>query len=148
MIRRATEYDVTTMAILWRELVLEENPKANPDCDQWAKSQRTLMSLPNYYAFVAEENDHIVGFNNGLLIIDPETREKYIEGGQFYVLPEYRKGSAGMRLHRNSFKLGKELGAKWLRRKVSINNKRMVERCIRKYRVKEYVVDEPLGGMT
>jgi hypothetical protein len=54
-----------------------------------------------------------------------------------------------MRLHRNSLKVVKDLGAKYLRRKVSFNNKRMMERLTsnlgKTHFIKEFVVDEMIA---
>jgi GNAT superfamily N-acetyltransferase len=129
--------------------VREENPSFTPDVVEWSKSQYRLMSMESYFAFIAVENGLVVGFNNGLVLTDPESGNRYVEGGNFYVLPEYRKMAAGMKLHKNSFDVAKSQGAKWLRRHVSVNNKRMVDRMQHNKRhiLKEYVVDEMLGGV-
>jgi hypothetical protein len=149
-IRKATSSDIPVIGLLWRYLVLEENPGAQPDVKRWCDIQVGLFKLKNYYIFVTEEDGKVVGFNNGLFLYDLETNQPYIEGGNFYVLPEYRKGSSGMKLHRNSLNVAKQLKAKYLRRKVSVNNKRMMERLTdnlgKKHFIKEYIVDEMIGG--
>jgi GNAT superfamily N-acetyltransferase len=148
-IRKATVKDISAMALLWRALVLEENPDAKPDLYRWCRVQEDLFKNKMYYVYVAEEDGKVVGFNNGLFLYDMETNQPYVEGGNFYVLPEYRKGPCGMRLHRNSLKVVKGLGAKYLRRKVSVNNKRMMDRLTnnlgKTHFIKEYIVDEMIA---
>ncbi len=138
------------MGKLWVSQVIEENPNAKPDVQSWCDIQRKLFSLKGYQTCIAEEDGEMVGFNNGLFLTDIETNEPYIEGGNFYVLPQYRKGLAGMKLHRNTFNVCRRLGAKFLRRKVSAQNKRMVDRFTKmdgkKHFIKEYIVDEMIGG--
>lgn len=149
-LRPATIDDILDMSKLWVALVMEENPNANPDSQRWIDIERKMFDLKDYYAFVVEENGNVVGFNDGLLLTDLETNEPYIQGGSFYVLPQYRKGPCGIKLHRNSFQVARNIGAKFLRRKVSANNKRMVDRFIKmdgkKHFIKEYIVDEMIGG--
>ena len=151
-IRKATHEDIDAIGKLWAALVIEENPNAHPNIERWKDIQRQLFGLNNYYIYVAEENGEVIGFNNGLFLVDIETNEPYIDGGNFYVLPKYRKGLSGMRLHRNSFEVAKSLGAKFMRRKVSANNKRMMDRLTshagKSHFVKEYIVDEMVGGLS
>jgi hypothetical protein len=148
-IRKATIEDIHHMSRLWAALVMEENPEAKPDRRAWENMQKRLFALRNYYAYVAENGNGVVGFNNGLVLTDMETGERYVEGGNFYVLPEHRMGFAGRMLHRNSFQVAKSVGAKFLRRHVSTKNQRMVDRMMksRKHVVKEYIVDEMIGGV-
>jgi hypothetical protein len=55
-----------------------------------------------------------------------------------------------MKLHRNSLNVARDVKAKYLRRKVSANNKRMMERLTnslgKTHFIKEYIVDEMIGG--
>ena len=143
MIIQATEKEVPQLGLLWAKLVEEENPKADPDIESWMEFEKKLLSLDSYYAYVFKINDEVVGFCDGLLLIDLETRQKYIKGGHLYVLPEHRKGSAGMRLHLKSFRKSKELGAKFLRRTVSANNMRMMKRA-KDMKVSSYIIDEEI----
>jgi GNAT superfamily N-acetyltransferase len=147
-LRRAIIDDLLAMGRLWKALVIEENPTSNPDVERWSELQRRMFKMPDYYAYVVEDDRVVVGFNNGLVLKDFENGDIYVDGGNFYVLPEYRKGAAGAMLHRNSFEIAKKLGAKWLRRKVSANNERMVRRFLtsKKCILKEYIVDEMIGG--
>jgi GNAT superfamily N-acetyltransferase len=150
MIRRATINDIPAIGRLWASLVIEENPGAHPDIERWCEIQKDLFNLKNYHVFVTEEDGQVVGFNNGLVLTDLETGDIYVDGGNFYVLPEYRKGSSGMKLHRNSLNMARVVNAKYLRRKVSANNKRMMERLNdslgKTHFIKEYIVDEMIGG--
>jgi len=142
-LRRATADDIPDMANLWAALVREENPKARPDVKMWCGLQEHLINNDNYHCYVVEIAGQIVGFNNGLLLTDMETGETYLEGGHFYVLPDHRKSMAGFKLHRNGMDVARATGAKFLRRKVSAGNKRMMDRLNRGIgTIKEYVVDE------
>ena len=147
-IRKATQNDIPAMADMWVALVLEENPSARPDVKRWCDMQRQLFGMSNYFVFVTEDNGKVVGVNNGLFLTDMETGEPYVDGGNFYVIPEYRNGVSGMKLHRNSLNVTRNLGAKFLRRKVSAKNKRMVDRFMagKTHLLKEYIVDEMIGG--
>jgi GNAT superfamily N-acetyltransferase len=146
VIRQATQNDIIPMAVMWAELCMEENPESRPDVERWSAMQRELMRLSSYYAFVVEKDGDIVGFNNGLVLTDIQSGFRYVEGGSFFVMPEHRGGQAGAMLHRKSYEVAKELGAKFLRRKVSAANERMVRRFQEnksgKYFLREYIVDE------
>ena len=149
MIRRAIVNDIPAIGKLWACLVLEENPGSHPDIGRWCEIQKDLFKLKHYHIFVTEEDGKVVGFNNGLVLTDLETGETYVDGGNFYVLPEYRKGSSGMKLHRNSLNVARDVKAKYLRRKVSANNKRMMDRLTnslgKTHFIKEYIVDEMIA---
>lgn len=142
-IRRATKHDIPAMAELWAMLILSEDPASRPDKAGWADLQGQFMGLDLYYAFVVETGGRVVGFNNGLISRDLATGAPYVEGGHFFVLPEHRGGRAGALLHRMSFRVGKEHGCAFLRRKVHAGNERMMRRILAKgCTVREYIVDE------
>ena len=142
-LRRATIKDLPDIVPLWSSLVMEENPKAHPNVKMWSDLQECLFTNNQYYCYVAEIDGRIIGFNNGLLLTDMETGNQYLEGGHFYVLPDHRKSMAGFKLHRNGMDVARATGAKFLRRKVSAGNKRMMDRLNRGIgTIKEYVVDE------
>lgn len=149
-LKRAGREDIRAMGELWSALVLEECPSACPHVSKWNRMQEDLIGLPSYYAFVAHENGNAVGFINGLILTDIETGETYVDGGHLFVLPQYRKSRAGALLHRKTYDVAKENGAKFLRRKVSTKNERMIRRMQKrmgtKYFIKEYVVDELMEG--
>ena len=147
-IRRATEVDIPAMSCLWESLVLEENDSANPNKEAWSEMQRDLMQNPAYYAYVTETQGVIVGFATGLLTMDLEHKgELILEGGHMFVSHLYRKGKAGALLHRMGTEVARKHGAKRFRRHVPASNDRMVKRLQRrKYIVREFTVDEGVGG--
>jgi len=97
-----------------------------------------------YYAYVVEAMGMIVGFATGLIREDLENEgDIYLEGGHMYVAPLYRKGKAGVLLHRMSTEVCRKHGAKIFRRHVPVNNSRMMARLVRKgHIIRENTVDE------
>jgi len=150
-IRPGNHKDIPTLSRLWAALVLEENPDAKPDREAWAQMQAGLIGRENYVMALAVVDGEIVGYANGMFTVDMVTGTPFMQGGNLFILPQYRKGEAGRRLHRASLKDSKVMGAQFMRRKVSASNKRMVRRMKKglasnKYHIKEYVVDEIIGG--
>lgn len=145
-IRRATEADIPAMSCLWADLVIEENPQANPQKQAWSDGHRRLIRLGDFFAYVTEVHGAIVGFATGMMDTDLETGERYLEGGHMYVSPLYRKGRAGALLHRMGTEVCRKHGAKIFRRHVSATNERMMSRLQAKgHVVREYTVDEAIG---
>lgn len=151
IIRPGTHDDIPVLSRLWADLVLEENPDAKPDRVAWAKMQSGLIGRDNYTMALAVVDGKIVGYANGLFTIDMVTGVPFMQGGNLFILPEYRKGEAGRRLHRASLEDSKLMGCQFMRRKVSATNKRMVRRMkkgieSKRFKIKEYIVDETLNG--
>ena len=146
-IRKANEGDIPAMACLWADLVLEENPEACPQKQLWGEQQRRLMRLKNYHPYVTVVNGVVVGFATGFVDTDLETGKPYLEGGHMYVAPLYRKGRAGALLHRMGIEVCRKHGVGIFRRHVPANNERMMSRLrLRGHIVREYTVDERMGG--
>lgn len=151
-IRPATIEDIPTLGDLWAQLVLEEIPDASPNIKRWCDMQRALMANPDYHVWVSEVDGEVSGFTNGLILDDIQTRERYMDGGHLFVSKQYRDGFSGMKLHRLCYRICKENSARFVRRKVSAFNQRMVERMKKGlgngHIIREYIVDEMIGGTT
>ena len=148
VIRRATPEDAPAIGALWFRMILEENPDATPDPVLWVRNEVGYLNCPSYYEYVAVEDNMIVGFNAGLLRMDPETGLMFIAGGSFYVLPEYRGSGAGYQLHKNSIKVARELGAHFIRRHISAGSPKMLRRAAKRGdKIKGYAVDENIRGI-
>lgn len=149
-IRPALIGDIPAMGNLWAELVLEELPKARPDISRWCQIQHMLISNPDYHAWVSEDNGEVTGFTNGMVQVDIQTGQRYMDGGHLFVTKQHRKGMAGLKLHRVCYRVCRDNGARFVRRKVSAFNKRMVDRMNKHlgngHTIIEYIVDETIGG--
>lgn len=139
-VRRGTYHDIPEVSKMWAQIVIGEDKTATPSeviyCDQAYK----LMTIDQYYLFVAEIGGEIVGFNDGIVAVDPADGQTYIAGRHFYVKPIHRNGTVGKLLHKNSVDAARRVGAKLIRRNIRIDK---AENMLSKgHTLREYVIDE------
>ena len=145
-IRRGLLEDVPTVAGMWAKIVIGEDKNATPNEDLYIKQSERLVKIPNYYLYLAEVNGEIVGFNDGIVSVDPSNSQKYVAGRHFYVTPEHRKTGVAQALHKNSQDVARELGATVIRRYIRPDKVQFL--LSKGHVIKEYVVDEYIQEVT
>lgn len=113
MIRLATKKDIKDVSVLWEKMVLSMRPDWNPNKDLWETMCNTLMDSGFYSILVAESENSIIGFIDGMIFTEPSTGKTHGVGQHFFILPEYR-GRVGGELYREMVSLALKKGAEVL----------------------------------
>ncbi len=96
MIRPATADDLSEIAILWKQMVLEKRPSWFPDVNIWMLMAKQLMATDIYTLLVGVVDGKIVGFVDGMIFVEPSTGKKHGVGQHFYVIPDHRGMIGGL----------------------------------------------------
>lgn len=110
-LRQATDADVEEVSELWLKMVQELAPDLSPNVDWWQQHAHIFMQSNAYTMFVVEDKGKIVGFIDYFLFSEPATSKNHAVFQHFYVIPEYRNGSASSKLYRIGLKSSKKCGA-------------------------------------
>lgn len=122
-IRRAVVNDLPEVAMLWAEMAVEEQPGCKPDKGIWAaQTEQFLKDTDHNHLYVSELDGVIVGFVQGLWILNPVTGERDIIGIHFYVKPQYRKTEVAVKLHSTYKETARGLGVKRVIRQTTETN--------------------------
>jgi organic radical activating enzyme/GNAT superfamily N-acetyltransferase len=121
-IRRAFDCDISQVAELWEEMVVEEDSTANPNKDLWINNTLEFLKYESNHLYIAELKGEMVGFVQGYWTIDPIKNDRYIVGLHFYVKKEYRKSEVAIALHSKYKQVGRDLGVKRVVRQVTKKN--------------------------
>ena len=108
--RLATVKDIVELSGLWCIMCQEMTPSATPNVEWWKINNHQYMVNGNYYCHVVEEQGKIVGFLSYSIYREPATSKIMAGSHHTFVLPEYRKGAAILRLWKaamNNLKLHK-----------------------------------------
>lgn len=102
IVRKATPDDIERVSILWEQMVKEMRPDFTPNRQWWMQMCQSFMSngFIEYELIVAEDNDKIIGFIDGMMFPEPSTGKVHGTGQHFYILPEYRKTMVAAKLYR------------------------------------------------
>jgi hypothetical protein len=86
----------------------EMTPGATPNVEWWKINNHQYMVNGNYFCHVVEEDRKIVGFLSYSIYREPATSKIMAGSHHTFVLPDYRKGAAILRLWRAAMKHLKE----------------------------------------
>jgi len=116
MIREATKDDVENISILWEMMVNEMRPELTPNKNWWASMCKSFLAqeTTGYKIVVAQKEDEIIGFVDGFIFPEPSTGKIHGVGQHFFILPEYRKGSAAAGLYKTIVSIAIKKGAEVL----------------------------------
>ena len=113
MIRLATTEDVKEISALWEKMVLSMRPEWEPRRDIWEAMCVAMLDSGYYSILVAEKDNKIVGFVDGLVTPEPASGKIHGVGQHFFIVPEYR-GMLGGELYREIVSLALKKGAEVL----------------------------------
>lgn len=113
MIRLATENDLPAASALWEQMVLSMRPEWTPNRTLWESMAKTMLNSGLYSLLIAEKDNVIVGFIDGMIFTEPSTGKVHGVGQHFFILPEYR-GRLGGELYRGMVSLALKKGAEVL----------------------------------
>ena len=107
-IRRALITDIFELSRLWSYMALEHDAKLKPDLEMWRGYVVGLMNYSGYFMFVAEEENHIVGFIDYAMTPEPGRGTWTAMINFFYVLPEHREKDVSGQLWKKAIESARE----------------------------------------
>lgn len=111
VIREGLETDVEEISNLWLKMVDELSPESCPNVNWWKGHLSGFLKAGNYFVFVAQEKERIIGFIDFFLFPEPATSKIHCVGQHLYVLPEYRRTSVAGNLWKTAIKFANKNGA-------------------------------------
>ena len=98
-IRRGKEPDIERVSLLWLDMVRELNPSYTPRVEWWRNITLGMMRhYENYYLFVAEDGQDVVGFIDLMVVPEPATGWPHGVCRHLYVTPGSRSAGVSRRL--------------------------------------------------
>jgi len=96
-IRLGTVRDLFVIGEMWKDMITEKDPSANPNVDWWCDIAAENMARNGQYVMVVAENGDgtIAGFADMKFELDPIASRIMLAVNQMYVRPEYRNRGLG-----------------------------------------------------
>ncbi|MDA3835564.1 MAG: GNAT family N-acetyltransferase [Spirochaetales bacterium] len=108
MIRLATKEDIAKVSMLWLDMVTELKEEWESDVESWIEITKALMDVDGYYMLIAEDNDDIVGFLDGMTYYESGIGKNIGIAKHFYLKPEYRKTGLSSEMYDLMIKIARE----------------------------------------
>ena len=109
-IRKATKEDILDIVLLTKQFLKEFKPPIKLDSTHFIKNLETTVEDPSYFFYVSEQESEVVGYLSGAKSYSMfSSQPMAIEIGWF-LQPEYRGSSDGLKLLSEFIKWAKEQG--------------------------------------
>ncbi len=109
-IRKATNEDNLDIILLTKQFLKEFNPPIKLDSKHFLTNLETVVEDPSYFFYVSEQEGEVVGYLSGAKSYTLfSSQPMAIEVGWF-MLPEYRGSTDGLKLLNKFIEWGKEQG--------------------------------------
>ncbi|MCD6376503.1 MAG: GNAT family N-acetyltransferase [Caldisericaceae bacterium] len=110
IIRSGKQEDIPEIVELWMQMINEIHPDWIPDFNSQQALIQNFFKLNIYHVVIAETENRLVGFINGLVYYEPAMSKTIGLAQYFYIVPEYRKSNIALRLIKRLLKIAKEKG--------------------------------------
>ncbi|MCP4988366.1 MAG: GNAT family N-acetyltransferase [Colwellia sp.] len=110
-IRKAEEKDIVEISLLWLDMVNELARDLVPNVAWWRILAKKYLQSGDYFIYVAEIDEQIIGFIDYFLFAEPATSKFHCVGQHFFVLCNYRNTNVPGYLYRKVLRESKKQGA-------------------------------------